>query len=136
MATGLVHIVRYLVVEDCGTLINPAVVDGQICGGVAQGIGGVLYERSAYDADGQFVASTLLDYLVPTAGDIPNIEIIHLESPPTHEVNFRGVGEGGAIGAPAALTSAIEDALAPFGVTINEQHLPPYRILELADQAG
>jgi carbon-monoxide dehydrogenase large subunit len=136
MATGLVHIVRYLVVEDCGTLINPAVVDGQICGGVAQGIGGVLYERSAYDADGQFVASTLLDYLVPTAGDIPNIEIIHLESPPTHEVNFRGVGEGGAIGAPAALTSAIEDALAPFGVTINEQHLPPYRILELVDQAG
>ena len=113
-------------------MINPAIVEGQIRGGVAQGIGGVLYEHSAYGDDGQFLAGTFMDYLVPTAMEIPHIEIEHLEPAPTHEVNFRGVGEGGAIGAPAALTNAIEDALAPFGVRINEQYLPPSRILELA----
>jgi carbon-monoxide dehydrogenase large subunit len=130
--TGLVRILRYLVVEDCGTMINPAVVEGQVRGGVAQGIGGVLYERSAYDDEGQFLAGTFMDYLVPTAMEIPTIEIDHVESAPTHEVNSRGVGEGGTIGAPAALTSAIEDALSPFGVRITEQYLPPSRILELA----
>jgi carbon-monoxide dehydrogenase large subunit len=130
--TGEVRILRYLVVEDCGTMINPAVVEGQVRGGVAQGIGGVLYERSAYDGDAQFLAGTFMDYLVPTAVEIPAIEIDHVESDPTHEVNYRGVGEGGAIGAPAALSSAIEDALSPLGVRITEQYLPPARILELA----
>ncbi len=129
--TGEVAILRYLVVEDCGTMINPAVVEGQVRGGVAQGIGGVLYERSAYGDDGQFLAGTFMDYLVPTAMEIPVIEIDHVESPPTHEVNYRGVGEGGAIGAPAALSSAIEDALSPFGVRVTELYLPPARILEL-----
>jgi aerobic carbon-monoxide dehydrogenase large subunit len=133
--TGRVDILRYLVVEDCGTMINPAIVEGQIRGGVAQGIGAVLYERSAYGADGQYLASTFLDYLVPTAADIPPIEIDHFESPPTHEVNFRGVGEGGAIGAPAALTNAIADALGPTAL-VTESHLPPYRILELLGTAG
>ncbi len=133
--TGRVDILRYLVVEDCGTMINPAIVEGQIRGGVAQGIGAVLYERSAYGDDGQFLASTFLDYLVPTAGDIPPIEIDHFESPPTHEVNFRGVGEGGAIGAPAALTNAIAHALGP-GALVTESHLPPYRILELLGAVG
>jgi carbon-monoxide dehydrogenase large subunit len=132
METGQVEILRYLVVEDCGTMINPAVVEGQVRGGVAQGIGGVLFERSAYGDDGQFLAGTFMDYLVPTAMEIPCIEIGHVESPPTHEVNYRGVGEGGAIGAPAALSSAIEDALRPFGVRLTEQYLPPARILELA----
>ncbi len=130
--TGQVRILRYLVVEDCGTMINPAIVEGQVRGGVAQGIGGVLYERSAYDDQGQFLAGTFMDYLVPTAMEIPPIEIDHVESAPTHEVNYRGVGEGGAIGAPAAVTSAIEDALSPLGVRITEQYLPPARILELA----
>jgi carbon-monoxide dehydrogenase large subunit len=130
--TGVVKILRYLVAEDCGTMINPAVVEGQVRGGVAQGIGGVLYERSAYADDGQFLAGTFMDYLVPTACEIPVIEIDHIESPPTHEVNYRGVGEGGAIGAPAAVSSAIEDALRPFGVRLTEQYLPPARILELA----
>ena len=95
-------------------MINPAVVEGQIRGGVAQGIGGVLYEHSAYGDDGQFLAGTFMDYLVPTAMEIPVIEIEHLESPPTHEVNYRGVGEGGAIGAPPPLSNAIEDALTPL----------------------
>ncbi len=130
--TGKVEILRYLVVEDCGDMINPAIVDGQVRGGVAQGIGGVLYELSAYDDSGQFVASTFMDYLVPTAMEIPTIEIEHLSTPPTHEVNFRGVGEGGAIGAPAALTNAIGDALRSRGAEITELYLPPARVLELA----
>jgi carbon-monoxide dehydrogenase large subunit len=129
--TGQVKIDRYLVVEDCGTMINPAIVEGQVRGGVAQGIGGVLYEHAVYADDGQFMAGTFMDYLLPTTTEIPTIEIDHLETPPISAVNFRGVGEGGAICAPAALTNAIEDALAPLGVKITEQYLPPSRILEL-----
>jgi len=129
--TGQVKIDRYLVVEDCGTMINPAIVEGQVRGGVAQGIGGVLYEHSAYDEEGQFLAGTFMDYLLPTTTEVPTIEIDHLETPPISPVNFRGVGEGGALIAPAALTNAIEDALAPLGVKITEQYLPPARILEL-----
>jgi carbon-monoxide dehydrogenase large subunit len=129
--TGQVTIDRYLVVEDCGTMINPAIVEGQVRGGVAQGIGGVLYEHAAYDEDGQFLAGTFMDYLLPTTTEVPRIEIEHLETPPISPVNFRGVGEGGAICAPAALTNAIENALRPFNVKITEQWLPPSRILEL-----
>jgi aerobic carbon-monoxide dehydrogenase large subunit len=132
IATGLVRIERYIVVEDCGELINPAIVDGQIRGGVAQGIGAVLLEKSTYDENGQFLASTFMDYLLPTTADVPHIEIIHLETVPLDpDVNFRGVGEGGMIVTPATLVNAIEDALSPFGVTITEQHLPPARLLEL-----
>jgi aerobic carbon-monoxide dehydrogenase large subunit len=130
--TGLVTVERYVVAEDCGALINPAVVEGQIRGGVAQGIGAVLLERSAYDEDGNFQSATFMDYLMPTACDVPRIEIDHLETVPLDaDVNFRGVGEGGMIVAPPTVVSAIEDALAPFGVRICEQHLPPARILEL-----
>jgi carbon-monoxide dehydrogenase large subunit len=132
LETGLVKIPRYVVVEDCGEIINPAVVDGQIRGGVAQGIGAVLYEKSTYDDQGQFQAGTFMDYLIPTAMEIPDIEIHHVETPSEVFANYRGVGEGGAIGAPAALCNAIEDALADLGVRITEQHLPPARILELA----
>jgi carbon-monoxide dehydrogenase large subunit len=92
----------------------------------------VLLERSAYDDDGQFVAATFMDYLLPTATDVPPIEIHHIESVPLDpDVNFRGVGEGGFIVAPATIANAIEDALAPFGAQVREQHLPPTRILEL-----
>jgi len=134
--TGQVRIVRYVVVEDCGRMINPAIVDGQVRGGVAQGIAGVLFEHAAYGPDGAFLSATLHDYLLPTANDIPHIEVIHRHSDPDDDVPFRGVGEGGAIGAPAALTNAIEDALAPFGVTIREQYLPPHRIVELCGTIG
>lgn len=130
--TGLVTIPRYVVVEDCGELINPAIVDGQIRGGVAQGVGAVLYEKAAYDADAVFQAGTFMDFLIPTAAEIPDIEIHHLETPSDVVANYRGVGEGGMIAAPAAITNAIEDALAHLGVRITEQHLPPARILELA----
>jgi len=130
--TGLVTIPRYVVVEDCGELINPAIVDGQIRGGVAQGIGAVLYERAAYDGDANFQAGTFMDFLIPTAMEIPDVEIHHLQTPSDIFANYRGVGEGGMIAAPAALTNAIEDALAHLGARITEQHLPPARILELA----
>ncbi len=126
--TGKVDITRYLVVEDCGTMINPAVVEGQVRGGIAQGIGGVLYEHAIYDKNAQFLTATFMDYLVPTAMEIPPIEIDHLETPPISPVNFRGVGEGGAICAPPAIINAISDAL---GVTITQQPLTPTRILEL-----
>jgi carbon-monoxide dehydrogenase large subunit len=135
--TGLVEIERYVVVEDCGVAVNPAIVEGQVRGGVTQGIGAVLLEHAAYDEDGQFLTSTFMDYLVPTAPLVPRIEIHHVHSVPTDpDVNFRGVGEGGMIIAPAAITNAIEDALAPFRVRISTQHLPPSRILELAGTVG
>jgi len=130
--TGRVEILRYVVAEDCGEIINPAIVDGQIRGGVAQGVGAVFYEKATYDAEGQFQAGTFMDYLLPTAMEIPEIEIHHLETPSDVFANYRGVGEGGMIGSPAALTSAVEDALADLGVRITEQHLPPARVLELA----
>ena len=129
--TGLVTIPRHLVVEDCGTMINPTIVEGQVSGGVAQGLSTVLYERFVYDDDGQPRAITLLDYLLPTAAEVPDIEIEHLESPPQGPINFRGAGESGAVGAPAALSNAIEDALAPFGVRVTEKYMPPDRILDL-----
>jgi carbon-monoxide dehydrogenase large subunit len=130
--TGMVKVERYVAAEDCGALINPAVVEGQIRGGIAQGIGAVLLERSAYDQDGNYQSATFMDYLLPTACDIPRIEIEHLETVPLDaDVNFRGVGEGGMIVAPPTVVNAIEDALTPFGVRIYEQHLPPARILEL-----
>jgi carbon-monoxide dehydrogenase large subunit len=131
--TGQVRVERYLVAEDCGALINPAIVEGQVRGGVAQGIGAVLLERSAYDPDsGQFLSGTFMDYLLPTAWEIPRIEIEHLETVPLDaDVNFRGVGEGGMIIAPPTLSNAIEDALSPMGARVTEQHLPPSRILRL-----
>jgi carbon-monoxide dehydrogenase large subunit len=134
--TGIVKVERYVAAEDCGALINPAVVEGQIRGGIAQGIGAVLLERSAYAEDGTFQSATFMDYLMPTACDVPRIELVHLETIPLDaDVNFRGVGEGGMIVAPPTLVNAIEDALSPFGVRIYEQHLPPARILELIAEA-
>jgi len=130
--TGIVKVERYVAAEDCGALINPAVVEGQIRGGIAQGIGAVLLERSAYGEDGSFQSATFMDYLMPTSCDVPRIEIEHLQTVPLDaDVNFRGVGEGGMIVAPPTVVNAIEDALSPFGVRIYEQHLPPARILEL-----
>lgn len=130
--TGLVRFERYLVVEDCGVPINPAIVEGQIRGGVTQGIGAVLLEHAAYGEDGQLLAASFMDYLLPTSMLVPNIEIHHVEAVLTDpDVNFRGVGEGGMVIAPAVITNAIEDALAPFGAQVREQHLPPSRILEL-----
>jgi len=135
--TGRVSFPRYLVVEDCGPIINPAIVDGQVRGGVAQGVGAVLYEKVSYDADANLQSATYMDYLIPTAMEVPEIEIHHLETlSEGGENDFRGVGEGGMVGAPAAITNAIEDALTPFGARVTEQYLPPTRILELAGIIG
>ena len=130
--TGAVKVTRYVVAEDCGEMINPAVVEGQIRGGVAQGIGAVLLERTAYDDNGQCLTGSLIDYLLPTATDIPHIEIHHMQTVRLDaDVNFRGAGEGGMVLSPVTVCNAIEDALAHRGVRIYEQHLPPTRILEL-----
>jgi carbon-monoxide dehydrogenase large subunit len=136
VVTGKVTVQRYIVSEDCGVMINPNVVEGQIAGGVIQGIGGVLYEHFVYDADGNPLTTTYLDYLIPTSTEVPEIEYDHLETPaPTNPGGFKGLGEGGAIGAPAAIINAVYDALAPFGVKITSQPLTPPAILKLIESA-
>ena len=131
VSTGEVNLLRYIVGEDCGPMINPSVVEGQIAGGVVQGIGGVLFEHLTYDDDGNPLATTFMDYLLPTATEIPAIEYVHLETPSPGPGGYKGVGEGGAIGAPPAVVNAVADALSPFGVTITRLPLGPSQILEL-----
>ena len=136
-ATGDVAIVRYVVQHDCGTMVNPTVVEGQIQGGVAQGIGGALYERLVFDESGQPLCTSYADFLMPTAMEVPSIEIVHLETPsPLNPLGIKGVGEAGAIPGPAVLAEAIEDALQPFGVRIREMPLSPSRIAELIGAAA
>ena len=133
--TGHVSLLRYVVVEDCGTIINPVVVDGQIQGGVAQGIGMALYEQAVYDDTGQLLTGTLMDYLVPTAADVPAVEIGHIESPSPHTPHgIKGMGEGGAIAPPAAIANAVADALAPFDVRVTALPITPERVLAWIDR--
>jgi len=135
ITTGAVRLLRYIVGEDCGHMINPAVVEGQIAGGVVQGIGGALLEELAYDADGNPVATTFMDYLLPTAADVPEIEYAHVETTPgPGPGGYKGVGEGGAIGAPPAVVNAVADALSPFGVTITRLPLTPAAIVALIEK--
>src|SRR3970282_2182285 len=132
-----VRILRYLVAEDCGRIINPLVVDGQVHGGVAQGVGAALLEEIVYDGEGQLLTGTLMDYLVPTASEVPAMEVHHVETPsPTTLGGFRGMGEGGTIGAPAALANAVADALSDLGIEINELPITPERLFRLARRAG
>jgi carbon-monoxide dehydrogenase large subunit len=129
--TGEVTILRYVVSEDCGRMINPMVVEGQIAGGVVQGVGGVLLEHMVYDERGNPLSTTFLDYLLPTAADVPDIEYGHIETPSSSPGGFRGMGEGGAIASPPAVVNAVADALAPFGVRVHAQPLGPVRLFEL-----
>jgi len=130
--TGRVTILRYVVAHDCGRVINPMLVDGQIHGGVAQGIGGGLAEELRYDRTGQLLTGSLMDYALPRADDLPPLETVHLEHrSPRNPLQVKGVGEGGAIAPPAALANAIEDALAPFGIRITEGPVTPARIVAL-----
>jgi carbon-monoxide dehydrogenase large subunit len=135
--TGKVEIQRYVVVEDCGIMLNPLIVDGQIAGGVAQGIGGVLYEQIAYDECGNLLTDTLRDYLLPTAVEIPELEIIHLATAsPATPYGVKPMGEGGVMGAVPALLNAVTDALGPFGVRATDQPLSPSRVRQLLRNAG
>ena len=135
--TGMVTIERFVVAEDAGRLVNPMIVDGQVIGGVAQGIGNALLEEIVYDDTGNILTATLADFLPPTSHEIPPIELLHLETlGGTTITQSKGLGEGGAIGAPAAILNAINDALTPFGVTINEMPATPQRIRAALREAG
>ncbi|MCS0503676.1 xanthine dehydrogenase family protein molybdopterin-binding subunit [Ancylobacter sp. GSK1Z-4-2] len=135
--TGLVEILDYVVVEDGGVLVNPMIVDGQITGGTAQGIGTGLFEAMPFDSEGQPLASTLLDYLLPGAADVPDIRILHMETPsPYTAFGVKGIGEGGAVAPPAALVSAVNDALRPLGVAFCDVPLTPDAILGAILAAG
>ena len=130
--TGQVALVRHVVAEDCGRIVNPMIVDGQTHGAVAQGIGNALYEEIAYDAQGQPLTTTFMDYLIPTAMDVPRLDIVHMETPPATSISgFKGMAEGGTIGSTAALANAVADALAPLGIDVRELPLTPDRVYRL-----
>ncbi|MGH7069223.1 MAG: xanthine dehydrogenase family protein molybdopterin-binding subunit, partial [Acetobacteraceae bacterium] len=134
---GLVEILDYFVVEDAGQLVNPTIVEGQIFGGVAQGIGTGLYECSPYDSAGQPLASTFMDYLVPGFTEVPEIRLEHMKTPsPYTEFGVKGLGEGGVIAPAAALLNAVNDALRPRRAVVTDQPVTPARILAALRAAG
>jgi len=133
---GHVEILDYVVVEDGGVLVNPMVVDGQVYGGTAQGIGTALYEEMPYDGQGQPLASTLADYLLPGPAEVPDLRILHMETPsPYTRFGQKGIGESGAIGPPAAIGNAINDALKGMGVEVDTTPITPRRLLALIQAA-
>ncbi|HEX3883801.1 MAG TPA: xanthine dehydrogenase family protein molybdopterin-binding subunit [Stellaceae bacterium] len=133
---GRVTVEKYAVAHDCGTVVNPLLLDGQVAGGTAQGLGGILMEELAYDDAGQLLTGSLMDYLVPTASDMPDIAMVHLHAPsPLNPLGVKGVGEGGAVAPPAAIANAVCDALAQYGVEINRTPIKP-EALVAAIEAG
>ncbi|QQE77742.1 xanthine dehydrogenase family protein molybdopterin-binding subunit [Alicyclobacillus sp. SO9] len=128
--TGLVTVLDYAAVNDCGTLINPTIVEGQIHGGVAQGIGSAFLEELRYDADGQLTNTSLMDYLLPVSTEVPRMKIEHIQTPSDGEGGFKGMGEGSLIAAPAALANAVSDALAPFQVEVTEIPVTPAQVVQ------
>ena len=134
---GDIKLLDYVIVEDAGTMINPMVVDGQVLGGAAQGIGTALFEEMPFDGAGQPLASTLADYHLPVAADLPPIRIVHMETPsPLSRYGQKGIGESGAIGPPAAIANAVNDALAPLGVEVTAIPMTPERVLRAIAAAG
>ena len=136
--TGAITVLRYLAVDDCGPLINPMLVEGQVHGGLAQGFGQALYEGVVYDPEnGQLLTATFMDYAVPHASQLPNFETGHTVTPsPTNPLGVKGVGEAGTTGAPPALVNAVLDALAPLGVRQLDMPLTPQRVWQAMEQAG
>jgi carbon-monoxide dehydrogenase large subunit len=135
--TGMIRIERYVVVHDCGMMINPTIVEGQILGAVAQGIGGTFYERLVFDEAGQLLTTTFMDYLIPTAMEVPPIEIRHLDKPSSlNPLGVKGVGEGGVMPVAPAFAAAVEDALAPFGARINAVPFGPPDVLAMIERKG
>jgi len=133
--TGMVEVLDVVVVDDCGTILNPMVVDGQQHGGVAHGLGNILLEEFRYDDTGQPGSVTFMDYLLPTATDVPSITVIHRSHPtPLNPLGVKGAGEGATASAPAGIANAICDALAEFGVEVTEMPISPARLLDLIDQ--
>lgn len=131
--TGGVRFLRYVVAHDCGRVINPLLVEGQVHGGIVQGLGGALYERLAYDEQAQLQTASFLDYLLPTAAEMPRVEVEHLETPcPLNPLGAKGAGEGGTMPAYALVAQAVEDALAPFGARVTDVPLTPAAIRALA----
>jgi len=127
--TGQVAVRGYTVVEDCGPVINPTIVEGQVHGAVAQGIGEALGERLVYDGAGQLLSGTLMDYALPAAADLPPFRLSHIETPsPLTPGGYKGMGEGGTIGAPAAIANAVADAVAPLGVAITALPILPEQL--------
>jgi aerobic carbon-monoxide dehydrogenase large subunit len=126
--TGGVTILRYVCVEDTGRVINPLVVEGQVQGAIAQGIGGALSEHLAHDGAGQLLTGTLMDYALPRADTVPAFELDHIEDPAANLLGVRGVGEGGTLGPAATLANAVADALAPLGVEVDALPLAPARV--------
>jgi carbon-monoxide dehydrogenase large subunit len=128
--TGRVTVRRYVVVEDCGPVINPMIVEGQIHGAVAQGIGETLGEELVYDSSGQLLTGSLMDYPLPAAGDLPSFTLGHLETPsPLTPGGHKGMGEGGTIGAPAAIANAVADAVKPLGIEITSLPIRPEALI-------
>src|SRR5690606_10182869 len=124
--TGQVEILDYVCVEDCGVAINPQIVEGQCVGGIAQGIAGTLFEQATYDAQGEPSATSFMDYKVPTAHEMPEVRLHHLQTPSAFtETGAKGAGEGGTIGAPAAVLNAVNDALRPTGVELDDTPITP-----------
>jgi carbon-monoxide dehydrogenase large subunit len=135
--TGEVKIRRFVSIDDCGNIINPMVVQGQIHGGLTMGMAPALLEEISYDENGNVSGGSFMDYLVPTAMELPPIETVHLEYPsPRNPLGLKGIGEGGAISPPAAIANAVEDALAPFGVRVTRTPLGPSVVLGLLEQAA
>jgi carbon-monoxide dehydrogenase large subunit len=134
--TYQVRVERFIVAEDCGRIVNPMIVDGQVHGGVAQGIGAALFEEVVFNEDGQPLTASLVDYLIPTATEIPDIEVVHIEADSVTTLGgYRGMGEGGTIGAPAAIANAVSDALSPLGIEITELPASPERLFRLIEAA-
>jgi carbon-monoxide dehydrogenase large subunit len=128
---------QYYGVEDCGTILDHAVVAGQVQGAVAQGLGNALFEELTYDAAGQLLTASLMDYLVPMALDIPPLHLEHMETPSPFTFNgVKGVGEAGTVGAYAAIPNAVADALRPWGVAVTGVPVSPQRVWELVQAAG
>ncbi|MBR0870665.1 xanthine dehydrogenase family protein [Bradyrhizobium tropiciagri] len=134
-ATCFVKIHKFVVAEDCGRIINPMIVDGQVHGGVAQGIGAALFEELIYDEEGQLLTASLVDYVIPSAPEVPLMDVVHVESESAVAGGFRGMGEGGTIGAPAAIANAIADALSPFDADVSVLPMTPERIFRLMQNA-
>jgi carbon-monoxide dehydrogenase large subunit len=134
--TGFIRVLRYVTVDDCGRMLNPTVVEGQVHGGVALGLGNTLLEEVVYDEDGQVQTGTYMDYLLPTATDVPPIVVGHQEfMSDVNQYGIKGCGEGGAVGPLAAVTNAVVDALRPLRVRVDRVPLHPARLLELIDEA-